>query len=170
MKRVCAALLFSVLACRRGEPPAAASRATTPRPTPLEAPLLGYIDESGTGTPADSRVLRRRLIGDPATLNAVMQSGLPEQLVLQYVSRNLIDFDARMRLVPGLAERFDVSPDGRTFTFDIRREAVWEDGSPVTAAVSANNGRPRTLSTPPTVSPSASVARTARSGPSRATM
>ena len=86
------------------------------------------------GTPADSPVLRRRLFGDPSTLNAVMQSGLPEQQVLQYVSRNVLDFDARMRLVPGLAESYAVSPDGRTFTFELRREAVWQDGTPVTAA------------------------------------
>ncbi|HEV2063963.1 MAG TPA: ABC transporter substrate-binding protein [Thermoanaerobaculia bacterium] len=134
MKRLCAALLLCVLACRRAEPPVAARPAATPRPAPIAAPVLGYIDENGMGTPVDSPVLRRRLIGDPATLNAVMQSGVPEQQVLQYVSRNLIDFDARMRLVPGLAERYDVSADGRTFTFELRREAVWEDGSPVTAA------------------------------------
>lgn len=130
MKRLCAALLLCVLACDRGEPAAAAR----PAPTPIPAPVLGYIDESGVGTPVDSAVLRRRLVGDPATLNAVMQTGLPEQQVLQYVSRNLLDFDARMRLVPGLAERYDVSGDGRTFTFQLRPEAVWEDGSPVTAA------------------------------------
>jgi peptide/nickel transport system substrate-binding protein len=63
-----------------------------------------------------------------------MQSGLAEQEVLQYVSRNLLDFDARMGLVPGLAKSWTVSADGRAFTFEIRPEAVWEDGSPVTAA------------------------------------
>jgi peptide/nickel transport system substrate-binding protein len=134
VKRLCAALLLCVLACRRAEPPAAASRTATPRPAPITVPVLGYIDESGMGPPVDSPVLRRRLIGDPTTLNAVMQSGLPEQQVLQYVSRNLLDFDARMRLVPGLAERYEVSADGRTFTFVLRHEAVWQDGSPVTAA------------------------------------
>jgi len=77
--------------------------------------------------------LKRRLSGDPATLNAVLQSGAPEQEVLQYVSRNLLDFDSRMRLVPGLAESWSVSPDGRSYTFRIRSDAVWQDGSAVTA-------------------------------------
>jgi len=63
-----------------------------------------------------------------------MQSGLSDQEVLQYVSRNLLDFDARMQLVPGLAKSWTVSPDGRSFTFELRPEAVWEDGSPVTSA------------------------------------
>lgn len=134
VSRLVLTAVVGVSACRREEPSAAVRPAPSPRPTPIEAPVLGYIDESGMGTPTDSPVLRRRLIGDPATLNAVMQSGVPEQQVLQYVSRNLLDFDARMRLVPGLAERYDVSPDGRTFTFALRPEAVWEDGSQVTAA------------------------------------
>jgi peptide/nickel transport system substrate-binding protein len=102
-------------------------------PTPAPEAVLGYIDESREGIPVRGGALHRRLYGDPTTLNAVLQSGLPEQQVLQYVSRNLLDFDARMNLVPGLAESFDASPDGKVFTFRIRPEAVWEDGTPVTA-------------------------------------
>ncbi len=50
----------------------------------------------------------------------MLQSGLPEQQVLQYVSRNLLDFDSRMRLVPGLAESYEVSADGRDVPFTLR--------------------------------------------------
>jgi peptide/nickel transport system substrate-binding protein len=57
---------------------------------------------------------------------------VPEQLVLQYVSRNLFDFDDRLALVPGLAERLETSPDGLSFTIHLRSEAAWEDGVPVT--------------------------------------
>jgi peptide/nickel transport system substrate-binding protein len=79
-------------------------------------------------------VLRRRLIGEPGTLNAVMQSATTEQEVIACLSRNLLDFDPRMNLVPGLAEKYEQSPDGRTFRFWLRRDAVWEDGTPVTSA------------------------------------
>jgi len=34
---------------------------------------------------------------------------------------------------PGAAERWDTSADGRTWTFHLRENAVWSDGSPVTA-------------------------------------
>lgn len=96
--------------------------------------MLGYIDESKSGVPSEGGVLRRRLIGEPGTLNAVLQSSLPEQQVLQYISRNLVDFDAQLNLVPGLAQAYEVSPDGRQYTFKLRGDAVWEDGTPVTAA------------------------------------
>jgi len=96
--------------------------------------VLGYIDESRQGRPIDGGVLRRRLVGDPGTLNAVLQSAGPEQEVLAYLSRNLLDFDSGMNLVPGLAEKYETLPDGRTFRFWLRPEAVWEDGTPVTSA------------------------------------
>jgi len=105
-----------VSACRRE---AAAPTAGSPRSAdaPASAPAT----------------LWRRLYGEPGTLNAVLQTDVPEQLVLQYVSRNLFDLDAKMRLQPGLAEKLEVSPDGLTCTVTMRDEAVWEDGSPVTS-------------------------------------
>lgn len=138
LPRVLGWVLAAVLAAACRE-----KAASGPAPVPSKAPTavptapapLGYLDESGERpTGPSGGTLRRRLIGDPATLNAVMQSGTSEQEVLQYVSRNLLDFDARMRLVPGLASSWSVSPDGRSYAFEIRPEAVWEDGSPVTSA------------------------------------
>ena len=117
MKRAGAALTALVLAaagvapaCRaRQEAPAPAARAGTspgsPVAVPIPIPTVGFVDETGMGEPADGGTLERRLVGEPTTLNAVLQSALPEAQVLQYVQRNLFDFDAHLRLVPGL-ERF----------------------------------------------------------------
>src|SRR4029453_11855535 len=127
--RAAAILSLGILAagCRgRSEVPAAAV-SPAPRPT-APAPPLGFIDESREGTPVDGGVLRRRLTGEPTTLNAVLQSSAPEAQVLQYVQRNLFDFDARLKLVPGLAASMEVSPDGREYLVTLRPEAVWEDG------------------------------------------
>jgi len=128
------ALLVCVVAgCRAKEPVVATAAPPTVVPTRPPEPVLGYIDESKKSAPQEGGVLRRRLVGEPGTLNAVLQSGLPEQQILQYVSRNLLDFDSRMNLVPGLAERYEVSADGRDVRLTLRPDAVWEDGSPVTA-------------------------------------
>ncbi len=138
LARVSLAALCFAPACRdrtgAAAPAGRTARAAKSSRAPASPSLLGYLDESLLGTPREGGTLRRRLLGDPATLNAVMQSGAPEQEVLQYVSRNLLDFDSRMQLVPGLAESYAVSADGRSYTFTIRKDAVWEDGLPVTAA------------------------------------
>lgn len=128
-------LLAAAVACRgREEPAVEAARAPGPTPTVAPEPLLGFLDESRDGVPIRGGVLRRRLVGEPSTLNAVAQSGLPEQQVLQYVARSLVDVDARLGLVPGLAERWEVSPDGLEYRFFLAPDAVWEDGTPVTSA------------------------------------
>jgi oligopeptide transport system substrate-binding protein len=36
--------------------------------------------------------------------------------------------------IPGLAESWVVSPDGRTYTFELRTNAAWSTGEPITAA------------------------------------
>jgi len=140
MNRGAAALFLGLFlaagaGCRaRPEAPAVLPPTPGPLRTPTAAPAkLGYLDESRTGTPVDGGVLRRRLTGEPTTLNAVLQSSGPEAEVLQYVQRNLFDFDATLALVPGLAESLERSPDGLTYTIALRRDAVWEDGKPVTA-------------------------------------
>jgi len=126
-------LVLLLAACRGEEPKAAVSPVSTRPAAPTPEPVLGYIDESGQGTPAEGGVLHRRLVGEPGTLNAVLQTTLPEQQVLQYVSRNLLDFDSRLRLAPGLAESYEASPDGKEVRLTLRAGAVWEDGTPVTA-------------------------------------
>ncbi len=45
----------------------------------------------------------------------------------------LVARDALGALVPGLAESWSESPDGTTYTFALRRDARWSDGSPITA-------------------------------------
>lgn len=118
-----------------------ASRAAPPpgtavRISPSPARPLGFPDETGEAA-VEGGVLRRRLNGEPTTLNAILQSSTPEAEVLQYVQRNLLDFDSHMRLTPGLAERCEASPDGLEYTLTLRADAVWEDGRPVTASDAA---------------------------------
>lgn len=125
------ALLCVEAGCRARETPREAETRSA-RPPAAPRPALGFLDESAE-PPSNGGLLQLKLFGEPTTLNAVLQSSAPEALVLQFVQRNLLDFDARMRLVPGLVERWEVSPDGRDFTLTIRADAAWEDGRAVTA-------------------------------------
>lgn len=125
-------VLVCVGACRAREIPRASAPAVSSSPSPPPASPVGFSDESAEPA-VDGGILRRRLVGEPTTLNAVLQSSTPEAEVLQYVQRNLLDFDAGMRMTPGLAERCEASPDGLEYTLTIRADAVWEDGPAVTA-------------------------------------
>ena len=54
--------------------------------------------------------------------------------VLRDLFEGLVAEDGGGRLVPGLAERWEVSPDGRTWTFHLREGARWSNGQPLDAA------------------------------------
>jgi peptide/nickel transport system substrate-binding protein len=49
------------------------------------------------------------------------------------VFNGLVKYDKDIRLVGDLAERWDISADGKTFTFHLRRGVTWHDGAPFTA-------------------------------------
>ena len=40
----------------------------------------------------------------------------------------------KARAVPGLAESWEISPDGKTYTFHLRTNLVWSTGEPITSA------------------------------------
>lgn len=47
---------------------------------------------------------------------------------------SLLNMNEKFELLPDLAERFELSADGTTYTFYLNEDAKWHDGAPVTAA------------------------------------
>ena len=74
------------------------------------------------------------LRGEPTTLNPITGSDLYSQMVKEYVVDRLLMHDPEtFALVPGLAEKYEVAKDGKSFTFKLRKNAKFHDGHPVTA-------------------------------------
>ena len=74
-------------------------------------------------------------IGGPAQADDPSAGPLemPARVLLGATAQGLVRFDAAGQIEPGLAERWIVIDDGRSFIFRLR-EAHWSDGAPVTAA------------------------------------
>ena len=75
------------------------------------------------------------VVGDREDLAKPLQQ-LPDpaaKLLLESTAQGLVAFDARGDIIPGLAQRWIVEDDGRSYIFRLRR-AFWADGSRVTAA------------------------------------
>src|SRR5690606_12917221 len=53
---------------------------------------------------------------------------------LNNLMEGLVRLDAKHNAAPATAEKWDISADGKTYTFHLRQNAKWSDGSPVTAA------------------------------------
>jgi oligopeptide transport system substrate-binding protein len=73
------------------------------------------------------------LATEPETLDPTQATGIPEATVITNCFDGLARTDpSGNEIVPRVAERWDLSPDGRTYTFHLR-ESYWSDGRPVTA-------------------------------------
>ncbi|GAB1488159.1 peptide ABC transporter substrate-binding protein [Opitutaceae bacterium] len=82
-----------------------------------------------------SSVLRLSQRNEPATLDPA-QATLPDEFfILRAVLEGLVAPNpAGGEPQPAAAERWTVSPDGLTYTFHLRADGRWSDGTPVVAA------------------------------------
>ena len=68
------------------------------------------------------------------TLDPASVTGVPEGRVVRALFEGLVVKHPRtLEPLPGMAERWELSEDGRTWTFWIREGAEWTNGDPVTA-------------------------------------
>ncbi len=78
-------------------------------------------------------IWRRGEAMEPGSLDPHKASTVTEQHVLDDIYEGLVVYDGEGRLQPGVAERWDVSADKLVYTFHLRPDALWSDGSAVTA-------------------------------------
>ena len=83
---------------------------------------------------SSQRPLVRALGGEPATLDPRLAEDNAALALLQELYEGLTAEAADGRIVPGAAESWSVSPDGRTWTFRLRANLRWSDGTPLSAA------------------------------------
>lgn len=70
---------------------------------------------------------------EPATLDAHRCQEVACGNILRDLYEGLVTEDAAGRLIPGMAERWDTSADGRTWTFHLRAGLRWSNGEPLDA-------------------------------------
>ncbi len=92
-----------------------------------------------SGTPAGAAphraaILLRGLGAEPDSLDPQKARSVEAQRVLRDICEGLTTLDKSGGVAPGIAERWQVSPDGKTYTFTLRHDARWSDGEPVVAA------------------------------------
>lgn len=72
-------------------------------------------------------------IGSPQFINPLLAISDADRDLSVLTYAGLMGLSGDGKLVPVLAEKYDVSQDGKIYTFTIRKDAVFSDGKPVTA-------------------------------------
>ncbi len=126
-------MLFLVAACSgsSGSSETTVSTGDSPEPTASSsAPAAANTTDSAEPLEGGRFV---RLYVDPPTLDPHLTTDATSAQVIVEVFGGLVTIDRNLDVVPDLAESWDISADGRVYTFRIRPDAVFHDGKPVTA-------------------------------------
>jgi peptide/nickel transport system substrate-binding protein len=143
---LCYLCALALAACTRGK--VHEREPSVAQPTPAQAPAnredddwqAGRLPASvAQGTPVAGGELVVAVDVEPPSLNPIVDNEwLGKRIVLHRVYEALIAIDPyddpQYRHRPELAERWELSPDGRTYTFHLRPNVKWHDGLPFTAA------------------------------------
>lgn len=89
----------------------------------------GSKNESG----ANNNEFRINLASEPPTLDPAQATDQVSFTVINAIYEGLTIIDENGNVQPGIAEKWDVSEDGKTYTFTIRSDAKWNNGDPITA-------------------------------------
>ncbi|EPK7361413.1 peptide ABC transporter substrate-binding protein [Kluyvera ascorbata] len=81
---------------------------------------------------AKQQDLVRHIKDEPASLDPAKAVGLPEIQVIRDLFEGLVNQDANGNIIPGVATRWQTN-DQKIWTFTLRNDAKWSDGTPVTA-------------------------------------
>ncbi len=90
--------------------------------TPVEAGIREQIIHLGNGA-------------EPRDLDPTIAVSTTESRILTALYEGLVNYSPDARSVlPGAAERWDISPDGKVYTFHLRGGLKWSNGDPLTSA------------------------------------
>lgn len=86
-----------------------------------------------SGSSSKEQILRYALEAEPATLDPGKSTAIPESLVELQIFEGLTRLDAKDQPIAGMAEKWEVSPDGMKYIFHLRSNGKWSNGEAVTA-------------------------------------
>lgn len=113
---VLAAALFLAAGCGK-KSASPASTSATPASSSGAVPQIWRV---GNGT-------------EPQDLDPQAITGIPEHKIVMALFEGLASEDPKdLHPVPGVAESWDISADGKVYTFHLRTNAKWSNGDPIT--------------------------------------
>jgi peptide/nickel transport system substrate-binding protein len=93
-------------------------------PAPTDPPVAVAVD----------RPYREGVLGHPESISPLTARSQADRDLVALLFAGLVRNGPNGSVVPDLASRWSTPDDGRTWTFELREDAFWHDGQPVTAA------------------------------------
>ncbi|TVY05673.1 ABC transporter substrate-binding protein [Paenibacillus cremeus] len=84
---------------------------------------------AATTAPKAGGTLSIEINADPPKLDPSLSTALVDRQVFQSIFDKLVDTDANGKIIPMLAEKWEISPDQKTYTFKLRQGVKFQDGT-----------------------------------------
>lgn len=112
-------------------PPSATTEVFPTTPTPVPQPT---VNVGATATTRTQRQTLRMPTTEPPTLDPALATDHSSVQIAIQLFEGLTEIDEAGQPAPLGADKWEVADDGRTFTFSLRGDRLWSDGTPVVAA------------------------------------
>ncbi|SFC55085.1 peptide ABC transporter substrate-binding protein [Clostridium uliginosum] len=89
----------------------------------------GASNKSG----ANGKAMTYNLGADPKTLDPALTAAVDSGTVIVNLFEGLYKLDKNNKATPGIAESYDLSADGKVYTFHLKKDAKWSNGDALTA-------------------------------------
>lgn len=83
--------------------------------------------------PISGGILIEGVIGQPRFINPVLASSDVDRDLIELLFSGLIKYDENGALAYDLAEKYDISEQGKIYEITLKKDIFWHDGKPITA-------------------------------------
>ena len=95
---------------------------------------LGCSEVSNVESAFENQILHFGLGAEPQHLDPHLATSVAAHNILSALMEGLVSEDPKsLKPVPGVAKHWEISPNGKVYTFHLRPNAKWSNGDPVTA-------------------------------------
>jgi oligopeptide transport system substrate-binding protein len=129
--------VFVMIIAGCSKPKPSAGQPGAPAPTRESAAVedwrTAYVPKNDAWRKVEQHFLLANT-AEPEGLDPGIVTGVPEDRLLRALFEGLTSSDPKtLEARPGTAKSWDISADGLTYTFQLREDARWSDGKPVTS-------------------------------------
>lgn len=95
--------------------------------------LFDICSCSGKTEKLKEQILYYNMATEPVTLDPQIVADAGARLVITNIFEGLVRLGEKEEIVPGAAESWEISPDGLRYSFNLRKDLRWSDGTELTA-------------------------------------
>lgn len=81
-----------------------------------------------------TKTIKVNITANPKTIDPGINNSLEGGIVIANAFEGLVSLDKDNKVIPGVSEKWEVSKDGLTYTFYLRKDAKWSDGKSIKAS------------------------------------